>query len=253
MSTEQTVPCLAGFPETADIETSSEDYAQRFSGAIGAWFLQVQEEATLRMLAPYRGGRVLEVGGGHGQLTHGLVHNGYRLTVLGSAESCGKRIQKFIDENRCLFRVGNLLDLPFANKSFDVVLSYRLLPHVIEWRRFVGELSRVAGKVVLVDYPSVRSLNYFTPLLFQLKKRFEGNTRPFMSFSEGELLEAFGSFGFIRAERHPEFFLPMVFHRMLNSPNLSAALERACRLSGATGLLGSPVILRLVRKSVVTR
>ena len=31
------------FPETADIETSSEDYATRFAGKIGAWLLQVQQ------------------------------------------------------------------------------------------------------------------------------------------------------------------------------------------------------------------
>jgi hypothetical protein len=29
------------FPETADIETSSDDYARRFAGKIGAWFLHV--------------------------------------------------------------------------------------------------------------------------------------------------------------------------------------------------------------------
>lgn len=43
---------MSSFPETADIETASNDYALRFSGEIGAWLLKVQEEATLRMLAP---------------------------------------------------------------------------------------------------------------------------------------------------------------------------------------------------------
>lgn len=235
------------FPETADVETSSEDYALRFSGAIGSWFLNAQEDATLRMLAPHRGASVLEVGGGHGQLINGLVQNGYQVTILGSSDICRRRVQKFIDENRCSFKVGNLLDLPFPNKSFDIVISYRLLAHVLRWRQFIGELSRVAQKVVLVDYPSVRNANYFTPLLFQLKKRFEGDTRRFTQFRESELLEAFGSFGFTRAGRYPEFFVPMVLHRMLKSPNLSSAIERVCRLSGATRFFGSPVILKVVR------
>ncbi|NEO49979.1 MAG: class I SAM-dependent methyltransferase, partial [Moorea sp. SIO4A3] len=57
------------FPETADIETSSEDYASRFAGEIGAWLLKVQEDATLKMLTPYPKATILDVGGGHGQLT----------------------------------------------------------------------------------------------------------------------------------------------------------------------------------------
>jgi ubiquinone/menaquinone biosynthesis C-methylase UbiE len=246
--TQQRTPALGESTETADVETSSDDYALRFSGAIGSWFLNAQEEATLRMLAPHRGDSVLDVGGGHGQLIDGLIREDYRVTVVGSSDICKTRIQRYIDENRCSFKVANLLYLPFPSKSFDIVISYRLLPHVLRWREFVGELSRVARKVVLVDYPSARSANYFTPLLFRLKKRFEGDTRPFTSFRETQLLEAFASFGFERAARYPQFFLPMVLHRMLKSPKLSSVVERACRLSGATSLLGSPVILKLVRK-----
>jgi hypothetical protein len=85
------------------------------------------------------------------------------------------------------------------------------------------------------------------PLLFQFKKRLEGNTRRFISFRESELLEVFGSFGFKAAGRHPEFCLPMVLHRVMKSPTLSSALEGALRFSGVTRFLGSPVILKVVR------
>jgi SAM-dependent methyltransferase len=236
------------FPETADIETSSEDYALRFRGPIGAWFLKVQEEATVRMLAPYSGAKILDVGGGHGQLTEALVRTGHRVTVLGSADVCKRRIQKYLDEHRCAFKVGNILDLPFPNRAFEVVVSYRLLPHVTLWRQFVSELGRVAQRVVLVDYPAVRSVNYIAPALFRLKRRLEGNTRPFASFRESELREAFQSLGFVPAERFPEFFLPMVLHRLLKWPGLSSQVERLCRILRLTHLFGSPVILKLVRE-----
>jgi len=245
--TQQVVLPFGEFPETADVETSSEDYALRFSGAIGSWFLNAQEDATLRMLAPHRGASVLEVGGGHGQLINGLVQNGYQVTILGSSDICKRRVQKFIDENRCSFKVGNLLDLPFPNKSFEIVISYRLLPHVTQWKKFIGELSRVAEQAVLIDYPALRSMNCLMPLLFEFKKRLEGNTRRFTSFRESELLEVFGSFGFKAAGRYPEFFLPMVLHRIMKSPTLSSALEGGLRLSGATRFFGSPVILKVVR------
>jgi ubiquinone/menaquinone biosynthesis C-methylase UbiE len=243
----QAASLLPAFPEKADIETSSDDYALRFSGAIGTWFLQVQEEATLAMLAPHRGASVLDVGGGHGQLTSGLVQNGYRVTILGSSDTCKVRVQKFIDGKRCSFNVGNLLELPYPNQSFDIVLSYRLLPHVTHWKRLIGELSRVARNAVIIDYPSVRSVNCLTPLFFRLKRHLEGDTRCFTSFRESDLLEVFESFGFKGADRHAEFLLPMVLHRIMKAPKLSSALEKALRLSGATRVFGSPVILKVLR------
>jgi ubiquinone/menaquinone biosynthesis C-methylase UbiE len=166
------------FSETADIETSSEDYARRFAGAVGDWFLRVQEQATLRMLAPYAGATILDVGGGHGQLTDTFVRQGYQVTVLGSAEVCQQRIRHLLEDRRCAFRVGNLLKLPYPDRAFDVVVSYRLLPHVTQWQTLVAELTRVARRVVVVDYPALLSVNVIAPLLFRLKQHLEGNTRP---------------------------------------------------------------------------
>jgi ubiquinone/menaquinone biosynthesis C-methylase UbiE len=239
---------LVDFPETADIETSSDDYARRFAGEVGKWFLRVQEEATLRMLAPHGGTKILDVGGGHGQLTTALIQHEYKVTVLGSSEVCKQRVQKYVDENHCSFKVGNILDLPYSDQAFDVVVSYRLLPHVTRWKQFLSELTRVAKQAVIVDYPEVRSVNAIAPLLFRLKKRLEGNTRPYTSFRESQLLQVFHTHDFIRTDRYPEFFLPMALHRTMNLPVLSSMLERISRLSGLTLLFGSPIILKFIRE-----
>jgi 2-polyprenyl-3-methyl-5-hydroxy-6-metoxy-1,4-benzoquinol methylase len=236
------------FAETPDIETSSDDYAARFAGKVGSWFLKVQEEATLRMLAPYTGAKILDVGGGHGQLTDGLVRNGYQVTVLGSSESCKIRIQNFLEKETCKFKVGDLLNLPYQNQSFDVVVSYRLLAHVVRWKHLISELTRVAQKAVIVDYPTTQSLNYVAPLLFQLKKRLEGNTRPFIIFREPEIIKAFKLCQFICIDRYPEFFLPMAFYRASKSGQFALWIERICRLTGLTYAFGSPVILKLIRE-----
>jgi 2-polyprenyl-3-methyl-5-hydroxy-6-metoxy-1,4-benzoquinol methylase len=238
---------VAHFPETADIETSSDNYAQRFAGKVGAWFLQVQEDATLHLLRPFPTARILDVGGGHGQLTPALVRHGYQVTVLGSDTSCQQRIQELVAHNLCAFQVGNILDLPYANQEFDIVVSYRLLPHVQEWRQCIAELTRVAHHAVLIDYPSIRSVNYIAPLLFKAKKGFEGNTRPYTSFHERELLTAFRRNSFRCAERFPEFFFPMVLHRMMKFQGLSSLLENVCRIVGLTAILGSPVIVKFIR------
>jgi 2-polyprenyl-3-methyl-5-hydroxy-6-metoxy-1,4-benzoquinol methylase len=240
---------LYRFPETADIETSSEDYARRFSGPVGQWFLNVQERATLRMLAPYRGGSILDVGGGHGQITEALLRSGYRVTILGSSENCRRRIDRYVDGTRCFFQVGNILELPFPERAFDVVISYRLIAHVTRWTQALSEFARVAAHSVMIDYPSTCSLNCLAPQLFTLKRRLEGNTRRFTSFRESQLLEVFESCGFKKADRYPQFFLPMVLHRVLKLPALTAGVEQAFRSIGATRFLGSPVILKTIRKA----
>ncbi|MEW6367634.1 MAG: class I SAM-dependent methyltransferase [Acidobacteriota bacterium] len=237
----------SGFLETADIETSSDEYARRFDGRVGRWFLDVQERATLAMLRPYPGATVLDVGGGHGQLTPALVRAGHKVMVLGSAEVCRKRVQAYVDQGLCAFDAGDLLALPYADASFDVTVSYRLMAHVIRWKRFVSELARVSRLAVILDYPSVRSLNYAAPLLFGVKRRYEETVRPFTCFREADLLDELRLQGFEPGARFPQYFFPMLLHRMLRVQPLSAAAERICRAVGLTERFGSPVILRVRR------
>ena len=237
-------------PETADIETSSDDYARRFSGEIGSWFLKVQEEATLKMISHWPRATILDVGGGHGQLTGSLINNGYKVSVLGSSGVCKQRIQGFIEKGLCEFTTGNIIELPYSDNAFDIVISFRLLPHVTKWKQLIRELTRVARRVVIVDYPSRRSVNCISSLFFRLKKGLEGNTRPFTLFSESELLEVFKLYHFVYAEQCAEFFLPMVFHRVLKSLSFSSFAENGFRILGLTQLFGSPVVLKLVHEDL---
>lgn len=236
------------FPETADIHTSSDEYAARFSGAVGEWMLGVQEEIAHRLLRGFKGASVLDVGGGHGQLAIPLCRAGWDVTVLGSDESCRHRLQSNVDSGVCRFVVGDVLALPFPDKSFDLVLCFRLLTHCERWPELVRELCRVARRGVIVDYPTGQSLNAIAPALFGAKKKFEKNTRAWKLFRPGQVSGEFERHGFVPAATKKQFFLPMVLHRMLKNRALSAALEAVCRALGLTRLWGSPVIVRLEPK-----
>lgn len=237
------------FPETADVETSSADYARRFAGPVGEWFLERQAASTLDLLRDLpKGARVLDVGGGHGQLTPALLAAGYEVVIVGSAPCCAERLRTWIDGRSCRFEVGNLVDLPYAERSFDAVLSFRLLPHVSAWSRLVAELCRTARLAVIVDYPSNRSVNVLADRLFSAKKRIEGNTRPFTLFRPAAIGRAFADNGFQVSQARAQFLWPMVLHRMLGSRTLSRALEAPGRFSGLTRVLGSPVIVRAERR-----
>ncbi len=234
--------------ETPDIDTSSDGYAQRFAGPIGAWLLQRQTSTVLSLIRPWPSTRILEVGGGHGQLTAALLEHGYHVTVLGSDERCGARVQS-LSGPRCRFDTGNVIELPYPDRAFDVVISVRLLSHLTQWNRAVVHMARVAQAAVVVDYPTSQSLNCLTPVLFGAKRQVEGNTRTYRLFQDQELQTVFAAHGYVRRTRLPQFFWPMVVHRAMGRPRLSAALESLPRCVGLTRSFGSPVLASFVRQS----
>jgi len=242
------------YPETADIETSNDDYATRFKGAVGAWLLATQERGVMRLLCS--GGRVvrqaddtsaatiLDIGGGHGQLAFPLVRAGYDLTVIGSDASCDHRIKELTGSGKVKFEVGNVIALPYADKSFDIVVSVRMLTHCERWKELVKEMCRVSRGVVITDYPTCQSLNAAAPALFGAKKKYEKNTRTWKLFRHAEVRDAFTAAGYTETGRYAQFFLPMVIHRALKCKPLSALMETVCRALGLTRVWGTPVVAR---------
>jgi ubiquinone/menaquinone biosynthesis C-methylase UbiE len=239
----------AGDVENADIGTSSEDYARRFAGAVGRWFVETQSRMTLSLLGTLPiGASILDVGGGHAQIAPPLIEAGYEVTVVGSDPVCSARLQPWLSTNRCRFEVANLQALPFSDASFDAVVCLRLLPHSISWRNLIRELCRVAGQSVVVDYPSVKSANIISPQFFGMKRRVELNTRHFMTFWPHDVHSAFADAGFEVAAELPQFLVPMVVHRLLNQATVSRALELPGRMLGLTRWFGSPVLARADRR-----
>lgn len=233
--------------ETPDVETSSAGYARRFSGRVGEFFLEVQSSAVLEMLGPWRGATVLDVGGGHAQLTPVLVERGFRTTVVGSEEVCRERLDRTLPPGSFEFRACDLQALPFPDRSFDVVVSLRLLAHLDGWREVLAELCRVARRAVIVDYSDTRSFNSLYGLLFPWKRAIEGNTRTYRLFRPGEVAAEAARHGFGQPLERREFFLPMVVHRVVKSAGFSRGSERLSSALGLTGRLGSPVVLRVQR------
>ncbi|MGH8624537.1 MAG: class I SAM-dependent methyltransferase [Gammaproteobacteria bacterium] len=234
--------------ETPDIETSSADYARRFSGRAGAYFLRVQEQAVKNTLLGCEGSSVLDVGGGHGQLTQLLLDLGYCPTVIGSDNSCYSRLRSQCSDARLSFVTSDLLRLPYPDQSVDIVIAVRLISHISAWRSLITEFCRIAKHSVVIDYPSWFSINAVTPILFAIKKRWEGNTRSYQSFFKQDLAKQFSSQGFSVTRTQPQFFLPMVLHRAAGGSSVLISMESHCQAIGLTRSFGSPVILRADRK-----
>jgi SAM-dependent methyltransferase len=192
---------------------------------------------------------VLDVGGGHAQVAPPLIAAGYRVTVVGSERSCGRRLERWTSTGHCAFDVADLHHLPYADRAFDAVICYRLLAHSVDWRRLVAELCRVAASRVLVDYPSRRSVNVVSQGLFDMKLSIEGGTtRRYAMYGRKEMASGFEQAGFRVTEERPQFFLPMALYRLAGSAALGRAAEWSARAIGLTRALGSPVIARADRR-----
>ncbi|MDO6587022.1 class I SAM-dependent methyltransferase [Salipiger sp. 1_MG-2023] len=233
--------------EAPDLDSSSERYARRFEGVAGTWLLSRQTEILRQMIAPWPGARVLDVGGGHRQVADALLPRGHPVCVLASCEQALGRVRD-LSHPDLQTQIGSLTALPFADRSFDVVTSFRMLAHVADWQQHLSELTRVARHAVILDYPIPGGANLLGPLLFGLKKKVEGDTRRYRTIARRDMHAALDSHGFCDIRETGQFVFPMVLHRTLKRPRISSALERIAQLAGLSDRIGNPVILRAVRR-----
>lgn len=234
-----------------DVETASSGYASRFDGAIGQWMLSIQTQCVrglLEQCSPRRL-RILEIGGGHGQLTPLFVEAGHHVTVHGSADHALTRTQilKETCPDRVALVVSPLWEIPAADQAFDLVVGIRLLAHVEAWERLLREFSRLSARWVLFDYPPLWSANLLTPVLFHLKRAIEGNTRPYFCYRGRRLRSALRAEGFEEVATERQYALPMGIHRAAARPRFSQRAESALAAIGVTHILGSPALLMAQR------
>lgn len=224
-----------------DIDSSTIDYALRFSGIAGEYLLSVQNRAINKVL-PLKG-KIIDVGGGHLQILNILDLDKVDYTLHGSDTSCFTRVtQTNLKKIVC-----PLLDLNVDDESYDTAISIRQLSHLQDWKLFIKELTRVAKNTVIIDAPLNVGFNKLTDILFSFKKKFEKNTRRYLNFSEQELIEVFRENNFILADSHKQFFFPMVIHRILKNEKISKIIELIPEKIGLTKCLGSPAIFRFDR------
>ncbi|MBM7069095.1 class I SAM-dependent methyltransferase [Actibacterium sp. 188UL27-1] len=229
-----------------DLDPSTDRYAARFQGRAGEWLLSRQTDALMALIGDDRDVTILDVGGGHGQVARPLAQAGHTVTVLATSDAALGQV-KDIDSDLLKTTVGPILPLPFADTSFDIVTSFRIMAHIGDWSALLAEMTRVARRAVIFDFPIPGGFNMLEPLLFGLKKRMEGDTRRFDTMRRADVSICLEQHGF-PAQRHiGQFVLPMVVHRKLKQPAISGTLEGVCRAVGLASTIGTPVVMRADR------
>lgn len=97
-------------------------------------YLQENETKTIISLLPNSKMKILEIGGGDGLKSMQLHDLGYDVTCVDVApwEQQYYHVEKITNDH-----------LPYISKTFDVVLSTNVVPHVVDKKRFFEELERV--------------------------------------------------------------------------------------------------------------
>lgn len=228
-----------------DIASSTDAYALRFSGPAGTWLLERQTAAISELMAPWPKATVLDVGGGHAQVTPPLTEAGHEVTTLVSCSEAAERLMR-VTACTAQIVIGDLCGAPLPEASVDVVVSVRMMAHVENWQLFLAGLCRVAREAVIIDFPIPSGANGLAPLLFGAKKKIEKDTRHFRNIPREEVTRVLAENGF-RTDAHVgQFVLPMALHRALKRPGLSRRLEAL--LAPLAPRFGNPVILRARRE-----
>jgi len=236
--------------EKPDIESSTEDYAHRFSGPIGKWFIKVQSDILGNQLSiKEKGQTIIDFGGGHGQNVHSVLSSGHHLTVLGSTKECSNLIQPHIKNGDIDFLTGSLLSSSLESHQFDICLSFRMLPHLENWKDHIQELCRVAKTTVIIEFPNKKSVNVVSGLFFGMKKAIEKNTRPFSLFEIKEVQREFEKRNFQLTEKIGQYSFPMAFYRILKCPIMAKLIEYPFRILGLSNIYGSPFICSFEKRS----
>jgi ubiquinone/menaquinone biosynthesis C-methylase UbiE len=227
----------------ADAATAESFDDQRFGGAIGSLLAAEQARAIAGFVGDPANRTILDVGTGTGRAAIQLARAGARVTAVDASEemlSVARRraAQEHVDIR---FLSGDAHQLTFADRSFDLVISLRVLMHTPDWRRALAELCRVADRFVIIDYPSMASFAVLQVLARRAAHALGARTEPYRAFSTRTIARELRAGGFQIRSVHRQFVLPIALHKAIGS---AAFTMRTRVLSERLGLLrvfGSPI------------
>ena len=219
---------------------------RRFSGPIGELLAKSQARVLANMVGRIQDREVLDVGTGTGRAAFILALGGAKVTAVDASEEMLAIARQRAAEQSLTtirFQRGDAHALDFADRSFDAVVSFRMLMHTPQWKRCVAELCRVAERLVIVDYPSATSVALFESLARRVTHAMGAKTEPYRVFTHRAITEAFDRNGFRIRSVHRQFVLPIALHKAIGSRRFTRATERVLDHAGLLKPFGSPVTL----------
>lgn len=215
--------------------------SDRFGGTIGEWIKYTQERIVFSTLPAVKGWKVVDVGAGTGRFTIPFLEAGaVEVAACDASKEMLDVLQEKIRDSRLQAHVVDAHELPFADRSFDCALTFRMLLHVIDWKKALAELCRVSGDWVVFDFPPRHGFLRLAPVSHWIRERFSSDVQKYRTFRIREIASELDKNGFEVVTIDPGFFLPLIVYRMINSRGFMQASERFFSALHLTRLAGSP-------------
>lgn len=134
-----------------------------YLGSVGAYVIYQMHAASYAFAEPHcRGRDVLDLGCGSGYGTHRIAAVAAHATGVDVAPDAVEFARaRYVSDNLAYRVVPQSGPLPFADASFDVVLSFQVIEHVSDTRAYLEEARRVlrpGGTLVLITPDRSRRL-----------------------------------------------------------------------------------------------
>ena len=241
--TPSPAPDHYSYSHYADPATAKTFDDRRFGGPIGDLVAGTQARVLANFIGRIQQRDVLDVGTGTGRAALLLARGGARVTAVDASEAMldVARARAAAEGIGVRFQLGDAHALDFADRSFDAVVCLRVLMHTPRWRACVAELCRVAGRLVIVDYPAAASFALFESGARRLMHGVGIKTEPYRVFSDATIADAFERAGFRIRSTHRQFVLPIAFHKAVGSRRLTTSVEGLLDRAGLLKVFGSPV------------
>jgi len=218
---------------------------RRFGGPIGDLVARTQARVLANMVGRIQDRYILDVGTGTGRVALLLAHGAAHVTAVDASEEmlaiARKRAAAELVKVR--FERGDAHALDFPDRSFDAVVSFRLLMHAPQWRKCLSEMCRVSDRLVIIDYPSATSFAFFESWLRRVASALGVRTEPYRVFTRGAIAAAFDENGYRIRSMHRQFVLPIGFHKLVGSRRFTMWIEDILDRIGLLRPFGSPVTL----------
>lgn len=143
---------------------------------------------------------ILEVGCGNGKTLIPLLKRGYKIIGIDLSKNAIKNLKKELKKLNmsAKLEVGNILNLPYKNNSFNAVICNYVLEHLLKQEREIAikEIHRVLrknGKLFLEEF-SINNFRYGKGKEIEQRTFLRGNGILYHYFDENELRELLKEF-----------------------------------------------------------
>ena len=237
------------YSEYARKDVAEQFETLRFGGPVGQLMRSMQEDQLRRWIAEPAGKNILDIGAGTGRTSIPLAKAGAKVTAADASATMLAVAERNAAEAgvELNFDTCDIMNLPFADREFDLVLCFRVLLHVTDWRRAFAEICRSAKSEIIMDFPPRWSLASLQVPVRAFRYIFNKSVQKFRLFSLRQIRREFARHGFEISHVEKLWVLPIAFHKVFKSRGFTQSVEKILAAIGLRYLFGAPVTVRARR------